>query len=212
MSLPQLDLAAAVTHLATDPRLERLIARVGPPSFEVEELQSPFESLMEAIAYQQLNGKAAATILGRVKGLYGERFPTPAELVATDPERLRGAGLSRAKTAAVQDLAARTLEGVVPGVAELHALDDAEIVRRLTRVRGIGPWTVEMLLIFRLGRPDVWPTSDYGVRKGAARFLGRSELPTPRELGSLGEPWRPYRSLAAWYLWRCSELPEYEGP
>jgi DNA-3-methyladenine glycosylase II len=171
-------------------------------------LQTPFQALAESIVYQQLTGKAAATIFGRVHDLYGgrRRF-TPDAVLATEDERLRAAGLSRAKTAALKDLAAKTNEGVVPSARVLAKLSDEAIVERLTSIRGIGRWTVEMLLIFRLGRPDVLPVDDYGVRKGLMRLLGAKELPTRKELAERGERWRPYRSAASWYLWRASEQP-----
>jgi 3-methyladenine DNA glycosylase/8-oxoguanine DNA glycosylase len=163
---------------------------------------------VESVAYQQLNGTAAATILGRVKALYPQRrFPTPEDVLSTPDERLRGAGLSRAKTAAIKDIAKQTLAGVVPASRAISSLSDAEIIERLTVVRGVGPWTVEMLLIFTLGRPDVLPVTDYGVRKGFALTYRWKELPTPGELREFGERWRPYRSTAAWYFWRALELP-----
>jgi len=191
-----------------DPPLGRMIERIGPFRLERHELHSPFESLLEAIVYQQLTGKAAATILGRVKALFpGKRFPSPDDVLGSTDEKLRGAGLSRAKVLAIKDLSAKANEGVVPGLAELGRLEDAAIVERLTEIRGIGQWTVEMMLIFRLGRPDVLPASDYGVRKGFARAFRKGELPTPREVLARGERWRPFRTVASWYLWRASELP-----
>jgi 3-methyladenine DNA glycosylase/8-oxoguanine DNA glycosylase len=153
---------------------------------------------------QQLSGKAAATILGRVLALYSpRRFPRPRDILATPPERLRAAGLSAAKVAAVRDLAARTLDGTVPSMARVRRMADEEIVERLTAVRGVGRWTVEMLLMFRLGRPDVLPLGDLGVRNGFARTFGRRVLSDPRVLSRRGERWRPYRSVASWYLWRA---------
>jgi len=170
--------------------------------------RAPFEALVRAVTFQQLNGTAAETILKRVIALYpGKRFPTPEDLLATHDERLRGAGLSRAKTAAVKDIAAKTIAGVVPTSRQIIKMTNEEIVERLITVRGVGPWTVEMLLMFTLGRLDVLPVTDYGVRKGFAVVYGRSELPTPRELLEHGERWRPHRSTAAWYLWRALELP-----
>jgi DNA-3-methyladenine glycosylase II len=164
--------------------------------------------LVRSVAYQQLNGTAAKTILDRVKALYPDRrFPAPEDLLATPDERLRGAGLSRAKTRAIKDIASKTLAGVVPGARAIAKLSDAEIVERLTSVRGVGPWTVEMLLIFTLGRADVLPATDYGVRKGFALTYGWKELPKPQEVLEHGERWRPHRTTAAWYLWRSLELP-----
>jgi DNA-3-methyladenine glycosylase II len=164
----------------------------------------PFDALAESIAYQQLSGKAAATIFGRVRALYPKRkWLDPEQLLATPDETLRAAGLSRAKNAALKDLAAKTIDGTVPGGRALIRMSDDEIITRLTAVRGIGRWTVEMLLLFDLGRPDVWPVDDYGVRKGFAKTFGRRKLPTPKQLMKFGEKWRPYRSVAAWYFWRA---------
>ena len=164
----------------------------------------PFDALAESIAYQQLTGKAAATIFARVRALYPKRkWLDPKQLLATPDETLRAAGLSRAKTAALKDLAAKTIDGTVPSGRALVRMTDDEIITRLTTVRGIGRWTVEMLLLFDLGRPDVWPVDDYGVRKGFAKTFGRRKLPTPKQLMKFGEKWRPYRSMAAWYFWRA---------
>ena len=169
----------------------------------------PFDALAESIAYQQLTGKAAATIFGRVRALYPKRkWLDPKQLLATPDETLRAAGLSRAKTAALKDLAAKTIDGTVPSGRALVRMTDDEIITRLTTVRGIGRWTVEMLLLFDLGRPDVWPVDDYGVRKGFAKTFGRRKLPTPKQLMKFGEKWRPYRSVAAWYFWRALDAPE----
>ncbi len=195
----------AVSHLKSrDRRLARLIERSHPLRLELAHTQSLFHALTEAIVYQQLSGRAAGTIFGRVRAIYApKRFPTPADLVATPPARLRAAGLSNAKTAAVQDLARRTASRELPTLAQARRLTDDELVERLTVVRGIGPWTVHMLLIFRLGRPDVLPVADYGVRKGFALTYRKRELPTPAELTAHAERWRPYRSLASWYMWRA---------
>jgi len=203
------DPVAAVEHLrGRDRRLAKFIDRVGPFRMRPAELQSPFEALLESIVYQQLTGKAAATILARVVALFRpRRFPRPQEVIDIPAEELRGAGLSRSKAAALKDLAAKALDGTVPASARaLEKLSDDEIVERLTAVRGIGRWTVEMLLIFRLARPDVLPATDYGVRKGHARVRGARELPSPQELLAYGERWRPYRSVASWYLWRVLDL------
>ena len=199
----------ALRHLSEkDKVLARLIKKVGPCPI-VPKKRSPFQALVQSVVYQQLNGTAASTIFRRVKALYPHRrFPTPEDVLATPPEKLRGAGLSRAKTAAILDIAAKTLAGVVPARRVIAKLTDAEIVERLTVVRGVGPWTVEMLLIFTLGRQDVLPVSDYGVRKGFARTYGLKELPTHAELLAHGERWRPHRSTAAWYMWRALELEE----
>jgi 3-methyladenine DNA glycosylase/8-oxoguanine DNA glycosylase len=164
----------------------------------------PFDALAESIAYQQLSGKAAAKIFSRVRALYPRRkWLNPENLLSTSDETLRSAGLSRAKVAALKDLAKKTIDGTVPSARALMRMTDDEIIARLITVRGIGRWTVEMLLLFDLGRPDVWPVDDYGVRKGFAKTFGRRKLPTPKQLIKLGEKWRPYRSVAAWYLWRA---------
>src|SRR4051812_8495803 len=195
----------AIKHLTrADKAMGKLIKRVGACGWKPDRRRSPFEALVQSVAYQQLNGTAAATIFGRVKALYpGKRFPTPEELLATPDERLRGAGLSRSKVAAIKDIAANTLSGVVPTSRAIARMDDAAILCQLTTIRGVGPWTVHMLLIFKLGRPDILPTTDYGVRKGFALIHKLKELPTPDELLRHGEVWRPYRSIAAWYLWRA---------
>jgi DNA-3-methyladenine glycosylase II len=169
-------------------------------------MQSPFEALAEAIVYQQLTGKAAATILGRVKTVAGGKRLKPDAVLAATDEVLRGAGLSRAKLAALRDLADKTNSGVVPSLAALKRLHDDAIVERLTSIRGVGRWTVEMLLIFRLGRPDVLPVADYGIRKGFARAFGLADFPAPRDVALRGERWRPHRTVASWYLWRALEL------
>lgn len=201
------DWEEAVKVLRRDPVMAGVIDRAPPTRLQLAHTQSPFAALAESIVYQQLNGRAAATIFGRVKALYPrKRFPTPDDILKTPDEALRGAGLSAAKLAAMRDLAAKAKEGVVPPLAALDDMADEEIIERLTVVRGIGRWTVEMLLIFRLGRADVLPVDDYGVRKGFARAHGQEELPKPRELAAHGERWKPFRSVAAWYLWRASEM------
>jgi len=198
----------AVAHLCgADKTLARLIKKVGPCLLKPRSRRAPFEALVSAVTHQQLNGTAAQTILKRVIALYpGKRFPTPQDILDTPDERLRGAGLSRAKTAAIKDIAAKTVAGVVPTSRAIGPMSNEEILERLTSVRGVGPWTVEMLLMFTLGRLDVLPATDYGVRKGFALVYGWKDLPTPRELLEYGERWRPHRSTAAWYLWRALEL------
>ena len=197
-------------HLAaTDPRFAALIARSRPYQVQPARLVRPFDALAESIVYQQLSGKAAATIFGRVRALYPRRkWFSPQLVLATPDERLRAAGLSRNKTAAIKDLAAKTLDGTIPTRAALHRMSDEEIIARLTTVRGIGRWTVEMMLLFDLGRLDVWPVDDYGVRKGYAKTFGKRKLPKPKELHARGEKWRPYRSVAAWYFWRALDKDE----
>jgi len=195
----------------TDKILAKLIHRIGPCNLRPKKRRSPFEALVQSVAYQQLHGKAATAILARVKALYpGKPFPTPEDLLATPDEQLRAAGLSRPKISAIKDIAAKTLAGVVPSTAAIKRMSDAEILERLTSVRGVGPWTVEMLLVFTLGRPDVLPSTDYGVRKGFALTYGWKELPTPKELLEAGEKWRPHRTTAAWYLWRALDTVTME--
>jgi DNA-3-methyladenine glycosylase II len=198
----------AARHLSkVDPRLRRIILQVGPGDVSFPRGVNPYRTLVQAVAHQQLTGKAATTILGRVIALYpGKKFPTPEDLVRTPDAKLRGAGFSRAKVAAVKDIAAKTIEGIVPSPRAMAKMTDAEIVERLTSIRGVGPWTVEMMLIFTLGRPDVLPATDYGVRKGFARCYRLRELPSPKDVMAYGERWKPHRSAAAWYLWRATEL------
>jgi methylated-DNA-[protein]-cysteine S-methyltransferase len=204
---PSFDAHEAAAHLAKrDARLARLIERVGPPRIRLAATQSTFEALAESIVYQQLTGKAAATIHGRVLALFPRKRLHPERLLSATDAALRGAGLSRGKVLALRDLARRTLDGTVPSIRALHALDDDAIVERLVHVRGIGRWTVEMLLIFRLGRPDVLPVNDYGVRHGFKLAFGKRQMPTPRDVASHGERWRPYRTVASWYLWRAVDL------
>ena len=186
-----------------------LIARSKRYDVKAGGLVRPFDALAESIAYQQLSGKAAATIWGRVRALYPrKKYLDPKLVLATPDEKLRAAGLSRSKVAALKDLAVKTIDGTVPSARSLAKMTDEEIIERLITVRGIGRWTVEMLLLFDLGRRDVWPVHDYGVRKGFAKIFGRRKLPTPKQLMKLGEKWRPYRSAAAWYFWRALDKPD----
>jgi len=210
------DTEAALTHLrAKDPKLGALIDRAGEFRLKLGHTGTPFTSLLESILYQQLHGKAAATIHKRVLALYGEADPEPQLLIDTPDELLRAAGVSGNKIKALKDLAARTLDGTVPTHKAILKMPDAEIIERLCEVRGIGSWTVEMLLIFRLGRPDVLPVSDYGVRKGFAltfqrvpksRALTTADLPKPEVMLKRGQRWAPFRSVASWYLWRACDL------
>src|SRR3954469_20637877 len=199
-------------HLSkTHPRMAELISRARRFEQNKTPLVRPFDALAESIAYQQLNGKAAATIWGRVKALYPRRKWLDPKLILTTPdESFRAAGLSGSKTRALKDLAAKTLDGTVPSGRALAKMSDEEIIGRLTTVRGIGRWTVEMLLLFDLGRLDVWPVGDYGVRKGFAKTFGKRKLPNAKQLMKLGEKWRPYRSVAAWYFWRALDEPKPE--
>jgi 3-methyladenine DNA glycosylase/8-oxoguanine DNA glycosylase len=202
------DPVLACRHLAeSDPTLGGLIARVGPYRLRPPPTQSLFAAVARAIVYQQLSGSAAATILGRLKTIYApKRFPTPRDILATPPERLRAAGLSTAKTAALRDLAARSLDGTVPTMRRVRSMDNEEVIERLIQVRGVGRWTAEMLLMFRLGRADVLPVSDLGIRKGFALTFGSRSLPAAITIERRAERWRPYRSVACWYLWRALEL------
>lgn len=201
------DLEVAAAHVAaSDPVMALVVERAGPCLLQIGHLDSPFQSLLKSIVYQQLNGKAAGTIYGRVLDLFPGEHPDPEELLATPDEDLRASGLSRAKTVAVKDLAANVQRGIVPDAEALHAMENDEIIERLTAVRGVGPWTVEMLLIFQLGRPDVLPVTDYGVRNGFRRAYELEELPTPSALRAEGERWRPFRSVASWYLWRAADM------
>ena len=199
----------AVDHLrAVEPALGRLIDAVGPFALELKRTPSLFGALAEAIVYQQLNGRAAATIYGRLCALFPRArggSPTAASILRVSDARLRSAGLSHAKLLALRDLARRAVAGEVPSLADARRMDDAALVERLTRVRGIGRWTVEMLLIFRLGRPDVLPADDYGIRQGFAVAFRRRELPDPKDLTARGARWSPYRTVASWYLWRVAE-------
>jgi len=198
----------ALQHLRrADKVLARVIKKVGPCPLAPRHGVPPYQALVKSVTYQQLNGTAAETIFRRVLALFpGQRFPAPEDIVAAPDEKLRSAGLSRAKTAAIKDIAAKTLEGVVPSRRVIARMSDPEIIEQLTTIRGVGPWTVEMLLMFTLGRPDILPATDYGVRSGFARVYGLKELPSPKELVAHGERWRPYRTVASWYLWRALEL------
>ena len=192
-------------HLSRiDQRLASLIARSRRYEIEPNPKVRTFDSLAESIAYQQLNGKAAATIWGRVRAIFPKpKFLEPQAVLKTPDEVLRAAGLSRSKVAALKDLAAKTIDGTVPTARAMARMTDDEIVQRLVQVRGIGRWTVEMLLLFDLGRPDVWPVHDYGVRKGFAKIFGKRKLPTPKQMVKLGARFAPYRSALAWYCWRA---------
>jgi DNA-3-methyladenine glycosylase II len=206
------DLAEAVRHLSErDENLKALISDLAPFQIKYEEVDSPYEILLESIAYQSISGKAAATIFGRIKAL-GEngRPPNPEKMLRIPAKRLRKAGLSGAKVAAFRDLAKKTIAGVVPTLEDAQKLSDQELVDRLISVRGIGAWTVEMFLIFRLGRPDVLPIHDLGVKKGWSVAYNKKHMPTPKNLLKFGERWRPYRTVASWYMWRAFERAGYK--
>jgi DNA-3-methyladenine glycosylase II len=228
---PRYDSALAIRELsAADPKLGRLIQRAGPFTMRIASAQSPFEALVESIVYQQLHGKAAATIHRRMLESFlpladtldhreavenGAKHPTPQQILDCPNTQLRAAGLSANKALALRDLAAKTIDGTVPELARIRRMSDEAIITHLTQVRGIGVWTVHMMLIFRLGRPDVLPTSDYGVRKGFALTFGKlkptdkvtpTDLPTPAEMEKRAKKWHPWCSVASWYLWRACDL------
>src|SRR5271157_6094461 len=203
----------ALRHLRRDKRFAALIRRVGPPLLGVQRRRSPYEALMRAIAHQQLHGRAALAILTRFEALYPAGAFPPPELVLASPEaELRACGFSGAKIAAMRAICAAAPDGTVPTRRASARLSDEELIERLTSIRGVGRWTVEMLLIFTLGRPDVLPVDDFGVREGY-RLLYRLEAqPKPKMLAEIGLAWAPFRSVAAWYLWRASEEGKRAGP
>ncbi|MET0545707.1 MAG: DNA-3-methyladenine glycosylase [Caulobacterales bacterium] len=190
-----------------DPIMRALIKKHGPCPMVHKPGVEPYHALLRSVVFQQLSGKAAETILGRVLALFPPPFPTPEQILLIDPSLLRSAGLSGNKTLAILDIARKTLDGAIPKAGEIDHLPDDEIIARLVAVRGIGKWSVEMFLMFTLGRPDVWPIDDLGVRKGYAMAYG-VEMPSPKALLEIGEAWRPYRSLAAWLFWRACEDPQ----
>jgi DNA-3-methyladenine glycosylase II len=196
----------AITELSkADKKLGKAIRKVGEFQLSPEKMTSPFEALARSIVYQQLSGKAAGTILGRVKELFPRKHIKPDLVLNMREEDLRGAGMSWNKIAAFRDLSEKTLDGTVPTLARLRKMNDSEIIDRLVLVRGIGQWTVEMLLMFHLGRPDIMPNTDLGIRKGYMVLEGKSELPKPSELLLLTEHWKPWRSVASWYLYRIAD-------
>jgi DNA-3-methyladenine glycosylase II len=202
-----------VRHLSNDRRFAELISRVGPPRMDIQRQRGPYEALVRAIAHQQLHGRAAEAILARFTGLFpGEGFPPPDAVMATAESALRGCGFSTAKVAAIRDICAKALDGTVPTRRQTHRLTDEALIERLTTIRGVGRWTVEMLLIFTLGRPDVLPVDDFGVREGY-RMLHRLEAqPKPKALAEIGLAWAPHRSLATWYLYRAADEARRQAP
>ena len=198
---------AAHKHLSSkDPVMRLLIKQHGKCDLAPETRRSPFQSLVQAVAHQQLHGKAANTILGRFKKLFpGKKFPKAEDLAGVTDQQLRACGFSFAKIKAIRDIAEKTLSGVIPNSRQIVKLPDEEIIERLTQVRGVGRWTVEMLLIFQLGRFDVLPVHDFGVRSGFRHAYKRRDMPTPKELLAFGEMWRPHRTTAAWYLWSAAD-------
>jgi 3-methyladenine DNA glycosylase/8-oxoguanine DNA glycosylase len=202
----------ALRHLKkSDPRLGAIITQVGPIRIELDPNESIFESLTTSIIYQQLHGKAAAAILARVKNLWNPHsFPTPEQVLYQSEDSLRSTGLSRTKILSMQDLSKKILDGSLPSREQASKLNDEELLNTLIQVRGIGPWTAQMFLIFTLGRTDVLPVGDFGVRRGFAAVYGKRKMPTPEQLESAAEAWRPYRSAASWYLWQALELEKFK--
>ena len=197
----------AVVHLRkVDPVMARLIDTIGTCKLTLRDQGSHFDAIARSIVFQQLSGKVASTIHGRFEGLYGGRSPLPAELTETSDELLRQAGLSRGKSAYLKDLAARVVSGALP-VETLHELSDEDVIAALTRVKGIGRWTAQMFLMFRLGRPDVLPDLDLGVQKGIQIAYRLRKLPSPERVKKIGAKWAPYRTIASWYLWRLLDAP-----
>jgi DNA-3-methyladenine glycosylase II len=198
----------ALRHLRrVDPVMAQLIRRAGAYQPKPERGVGAYEALVQAVAHQQLTGKAASTILGRLYALYGlQACPPPERLVETADEALRGCGFSRAKAASLKDIAAKTLDGTIPARRALARMSNESIIERLTEARGVGRWTVEMFLMFTLARPDVLPVDDYGVQNGYRIAYGKRRLPKPKALARFGERWAPYRTTAAWYLWRAVDL------
>ena len=201
--------AAAIRHLSRDRAFARLIRRVGPPllAAEIDRRRSPYEALMRAIAHQQLHGRAAEAILARFVALHPgcAGFPDPAMVLAHPETALRGCGFSAGKVASLRDICAHALNGTVPTRRGAVRLSDEALIERLTGIRGVGRWTVEMLLIFALGRQDVLPVDDFGVRERFRVLHGLEAQPKPRALAEVGAAWAPYRSFAAWYLWRAAD-------
>ena len=202
-----MDTAKAIRHLKkADPDLARVIRRIGPCELKPDKSRTIYASLVRSIVYQQLTGKVAAIIFGRFLELFpGRKFPEPERVLRMPFERLRGVGLSNQKASYIRNIAQATRDGIVPDSRRANRMSDGELVEQLTSIKGVGRWTVEMLLIFRLGRPDVLPATDYGVQKGFALAKRLAELPKPKELLAAGERWAPYRTTAAWYLWRTAD-------
>jgi DNA-3-methyladenine glycosylase II len=197
----------ALKHLRSDPVMKRVITQAGPPTLTPRR-QPTFQSIAQAIIHQQLSGRVAEVILGRFKKLFsksGERFPAPRQVVAASVKKLRSAGLSEAKATAIRDLAKRARDGLVPTLAQCDELTDAQLVEVFTAIKGVGPWTVEMLLIFNLGRPDILPVNDLGIRRGFQIAHGLRQMPSPERVARDGKKWAPHRTLAAWYLWRAAD-------
>lgn len=204
-ALPLVANAAALTHLRRDPVLKQVIRQLGPCTMRPVR-REPYEALVRSIAHQQVHGRAAEAILGRFIALFPEEpFPSAVSVLAADPAALRACGFSGSKIAAIRDIAEKTAGGLVPSRRASVRIPDATLIERLTAIRGVGRWTVEMLLMFTLGRPDILPVDDFGVRDGWRVAAGLDAQPKPRELAAIGEAWSPWRSVAAWYLWRAAD-------
>lgn len=192
---------------AIDTDWQRHVSAVGPCLHQPHPARDPYESLVRAIAYQQLHAKAGDAILGRLVGLFpGQVFPRPEQILATEVEQLRACGFSASKIATIQGIAQATLDGVVPDYPTARAMDDETLIERLTSLRGVGRWTVEMLLIYSLERMDILPADDFGVREGYRRLKGLEVQPTRKQMIGIGQAWTPYRTVAAWYLWRVAKV------
>ncbi len=196
---------AASAHLTTDPVMDKLIARHGPCPLKHNPDISPYNALVRTIVFQQISGAAASAIMKRFTGLFTDDFPAPEELAAKNWEALRAVGLSRNKALAVIDVAAKSLDGTIPAQSALHTLEDEAVIERLIRVRGIGRWTAEMFLMSTLGRPDILPLNDVGLLNGAAIAYGLETRPDAKAFAQMGERWRPWRSIACWYLWQAAD-------
>ena len=202
---------AARAHLAADPVLGPVICQVGACTLKVAK-REPYEALVRAIAHQQVHGRAAEAMLNRLIALFPEQdFPHAAGLLALPEGAIRGCGFSGAKVAAILDIATKTVGGLVPSRRAAARLSDEELIERLVAIRGVGRWTVEMLLIFTLGRPDILPVDDFGVREGYRVAAGLDAQPKPKALAEIGAAWAPYRSVAAWYFWRAADLSKDGG-
>ena len=203
----------AMRHLSADPLFAALIRRVGPPKLGIERGRGPYEALVRAIAHQQLHGNAARAILTRFEALFpGDDFPAPDAVLAMPTESLRGCGFSATKIASIRDICAHAQAGTVPTRRASARLSDEALIDRLTAIRGVGRWTVEMMLIFTLGRPDVLPVDDFGVREGYRVLYGLDAQPKPKALGEIGQAGAPFRSFATWYLDRAVEEARRQGP
>ncbi|QXI18712.1 DNA-3-methyladenine glycosylase family protein [Pseudomonas hamedanensis] len=204
--MPEAYQAASAFLAALDADWQRHISAVGPCRHQPHPARDPYESLVRAIAYQQLHAKAGDAIIGRLVGLFPEQpFPRPEQILACDVARLRSCGFSASKIATIQGIAQATLDGVVPDYATALAMADEALIERLISLRGVGRWTVEMLLIYSLERLDILPADDFGVREGYRRLKGLEVQPTRKQMIDIGQAWRPYRTVAAWYLWRVAK-------